>query len=56
MYLMKAALGYEDLGNYAKSIEIYNNIREKFFSTQEGREAEKYIARAQGMLDQKGGK
>jgi tetratricopeptide (TPR) repeat protein len=56
MYLMKAALGYEDLGNYAKSIEIYTNIREKFFSTQEGREAEKYIARAQGMLDQKGGK
>jgi tetratricopeptide (TPR) repeat protein len=56
MYLMKAALGYEDLGNYAKSIEIYTNIREKFFSTQEGREAEKYIARAQGLMDQKGSK
>jgi tetratricopeptide (TPR) repeat protein len=56
MYLMKAALGYEDLGNYAKAIEIYTNIREKFFTSQEGREAEKYIARAQGMLDQKGSK
>jgi tetratricopeptide (TPR) repeat protein len=56
MYLMKAALGYEDLGNYAKSIEIYTNLREKFFTTQEGREADKYIARAQGILDQKAGK
>jgi len=54
IYLMKAALAYEDQGNYEKSIEIYKKIREDFYQTNEGRESEKYIARAEALLQQKG--
>lgn len=56
MFLMKAALAYEGKGEYSKALEAYNKIRTEFFQSAEGREAEKYIARAELMLQQKGGK
>ncbi|MEI6817610.1 MAG: tetratricopeptide repeat protein [Bacteroidota bacterium] len=49
IYLMKAAGLYEDGGKYDKAIELYQQIRKDFYETQEGREADKYIARAEGM-------
>jgi tetratricopeptide (TPR) repeat protein len=52
-FLMKAALAYEDLNDYAKAIEIYKKLRTDFFQTTEGRDAEKYLARAEGLLLQK---
>jgi len=52
-FLMKAALGYEDLNNYSKSIEIYKKLRSDFPQTTEGRDAEKFQARAEGLLSQK---
>lgn len=56
MFLMKAALAYEDKGNYEKALEAYQKIRTEYFSSNEGREAEKYIARAELKLKEKGGK
>ena len=56
MFLMKAALAYEGKGDYTKALEAYNKIRTEYFQSSEGREAEKYIARAELMLKQKGGK
>ena len=46
IYLMKAALAYEDLNNYKKAIGIYEQIKEDYPETKEGREVEKYLARA----------
>ena len=50
MFFMKAAMAQESLGNYEKSIEIYKQIKTNYFQSNEGREIEKYIARAEGML------
>ncbi|MEX1189728.1 MAG: tetratricopeptide repeat protein [Bacteroidia bacterium] len=47
MYLMKAGNAYEDLGNNEKALEIYKKIRSEYFQSPEGRDAEKYIARAE---------
>ncbi|MBX7202313.1 MAG: tetratricopeptide repeat protein [Bacteroidia bacterium] len=52
-FLMKAALAYEDQKDYAKAIEIYKKLRTDFFQTNEARDAEKYLARAEGLLQQK---
>lgn len=54
IYLMKAAFAHEELGNYEKALEIYKKIRKDFFQSPESRDAEKYIARAEGLLEQKG--
>jgi tetratricopeptide (TPR) repeat protein len=53
IYLMKAALAYEGLGNYEKAIEIYKKVRSDFYQSNEGRESEKYIARAESIMQQK---
>jgi len=50
VYLMKAAQTYEHLGEWRKAIDIYERIKTEHFQTQEGREAEKYIARAEAMM------
>lgn len=51
-FLMKAALAYENQKNYEKALEIYKKIQREFYETSEGREAEKYIARAEGLIQQ----
>lgn len=51
VFLVKAAQTYEHLGEWKKAIDIYERIKKEHFQTQEGREAEKYIARAQAMLN-----
>jgi len=47
---MKAAQTYEHLGEWKKAIEIYERIKKEHFESQEGREAEKYIAYARAMM------
>jgi len=54
IYLMKAGMAYEDKGEYEKALEIYKKVRTDFFQTNEGRESEKYIARAEMLMQQKG--
>ena len=49
VYLMKAAGVYEDGNQYDKAIELYEQIRKDYYESQEGREMDKYIARAQAL-------
>jgi tetratricopeptide (TPR) repeat protein len=46
IYLMRAGMAYEALGNYKEAANLYEKIKENFAETAEGREVEKYIARA----------
>lgn len=46
IYLMKAGLAYESLGNYAAALKVYQTIKEEYPLTQEGSEVDKYIERA----------
>ncbi len=50
VYLMKAGLGYEQLNKYADAAEVYSQIKKDYSDTNEGREADKYIARAKAMI------
>ncbi|MDR3365632.1 MAG: tetratricopeptide repeat protein [Prevotellaceae bacterium] len=51
-YLMKAALLLEAQEKYAEAKKIYEQVKSEFPNTSEGREAEKYIVRAQTLLQQ----
>jgi tetratricopeptide (TPR) repeat protein len=44
--LKKAAMAYEEKGNYADAVKIYERIKNEFMETTEGRDMDKYIARA----------
>lgn len=50
VFMMKAGWTYELMEEYQKAIDIYNEIRTTFPQSQEARELEKYIARAEGLL------
>jgi tetratricopeptide (TPR) repeat protein len=50
VFLLKAAQTHEHLGEWKKAVEIYERIKKDHFESQEGREAEKYIAHAQAMM------
>lgn len=52
-FLMKAGLVLEAQGKYAEAAKCYQQIKSDFPDTSEGREAEKYIARAQMLAKQK---
>lgn len=47
-FLLKAGLAHEKQGNKEKALAIYERIREEYPNTDEGRDIEKYIARAGG--------
>lgn len=49
IYLKKAALANEDKGNYADAVKIYERIKNEYGDTNEGREADKFIARAKTL-------
>jgi tetratricopeptide (TPR) repeat protein len=53
IYLMKAGLAYEEQGKYKEASAIYEQIKSDYPETSEGREVEKYIARAQAMNKEK---
>ena len=44
LFLMKAAMANEELGNYEKAISIYKQIKENYARSNEAREVDKYIA------------
>ncbi len=46
MCLKKAALANEEKGNYADAVKLYERIKNEFPETADGKEMEKYIARA----------
>jgi tetratricopeptide (TPR) repeat protein len=48
--LMKAALAHEKNGNYAKAAKHYEKIFKEYSNSQEGRNAEKYLARAKAKM------
>ena len=50
IFLKKAALAYESLGNYKKALEIYKQIKDKHSDSLEGSNVEKYIERAQALI------
>ena len=50
VFLMKAGWTYEVLKEYSNAIKIYKRIKEDFPRSNEAREMEKYIARAEGNL------
>jgi tetratricopeptide (TPR) repeat protein len=50
IYLMKAAQTYESMGQWKKALNIYERIQREHFQTQEGRDIEKYIARAKANM------
>jgi len=52
IFLMKAGWTYEVSGDYANAIKIYKQIKEKYPTSNEGREMDKYIAKAEGLLQQ----
>jgi tetratricopeptide (TPR) repeat protein len=54
MYLMKAGYAYEDLKNYDKALEIYTKVHKEYYQTSEGRDAEKYMARLEGIKENGG--
>ncbi|MBQ9201186.1 MAG: tetratricopeptide repeat protein [Bacteroidales bacterium] len=46
IYLMKAGLAYESLGDYAAALKVYQTLKKEYPLTQEGTEVDKYIERA----------
>jgi len=51
LFLMKAGWTYEILKEYSDAVKIYKRIKEDFPKSNEAREMEKYIARAEGYLN-----
>ncbi|MCE3278405.1 MAG: hypothetical protein K0S44_596, partial [Bacteroidetes bacterium] len=49
IYLKKAAMANEDKGNYADAVKLYERIQNEFAETTEGKDMEKYIARAKAL-------
>lgn len=50
VYLQKAGLAAEKAGNFDKAIDYYTQVKENYPTTNEGRNAAKYIARAEANL------
>ena len=46
LFLKKAGLVYEELGNYSKSLELYERIEKEFPKSEESRDIEKFITGA----------
>lgn len=46
IYLVKAAQLHEELGNYKKAITLYETVKKEYPKSQEGKSADKYIAKA----------
>jgi len=45
VFLQKAAFAYEELKNYDKALELYNQIKTKYPNSMEAAEVDKYIAK-----------
>lgn len=47
MFLKKAGLTFEELGNKEKAVELYQRIKDEFHESKEAMDIDKYIIRAQ---------
>lgn len=50
IFLKKAGIAYEEKGNYADAIKIYERIKADYTESDQGKEMDKYIARAQASV------
>lgn len=50
MYLLRAGMAYEMVGNYQQALNVYNKIKKDYPTSNEGFRIEKYIARAQAEM------
>ncbi|MDR2682600.1 MAG: tetratricopeptide repeat protein [Dysgonamonadaceae bacterium] len=50
IYLNKAAIAYESLGDYKAALEIYKTIQSKYPQSPEAASIEKYIERAKALI------
>jgi tetratricopeptide (TPR) repeat protein len=50
LFLMKSGLAYEELANYEKALSMYKRIKADYPRSFEGREIDKYISYAEGLL------
>ncbi len=50
-FLMKLAMVHELQGNYTEAVEAYERIQKDFPNTNEGRNIERYISRAQALIN-----
>ncbi len=53
MFLLKAGEVNEIMGNYDQAIQVYKRIQQNYFKSQEARNIEKYIARAEALKKRK---
>jgi tetratricopeptide (TPR) repeat protein len=51
IYLMRAGMTMELAGRYKEAVEVYKKIKTDYNESAEGREVEKYLARAEAMLN-----
>jgi tetratricopeptide (TPR) repeat protein len=51
IYLMKAAKIYESVGDFDEALALYKQVGSDYPDTEEGRNVEKYIARAEAMIN-----
>ena len=51
VFLQKAGMAAEKAGNFDKAIDYYTQVKENYPTTNEGRNAAKYIARAEANLN-----
>lgn len=51
IYLMRAGMTMELVGRYKEAVEVYKKIKNDYNESAEGREVEKYLARAEAMLN-----
>jgi tetratricopeptide (TPR) repeat protein len=51
IYLLKAGEALESEGNFSEALEVYQEIKDNYPDTQEGRQIDKYIARASSFVN-----
>ena len=51
--LKKAAVAYEELKEYDKAVNVYTQIKDKYFNSSEGYNIDKYIDRAKALSEKK---
>jgi tetratricopeptide (TPR) repeat protein len=50
IYLKKAAIAYESIGDYKKALETYTKIKDSYPRSQEAADIDRYIGRAQALV------
>jgi len=50
LYLKKAGVAYENIEQYDNAVKVYTTIKEKYFSSKEALDIDKYIARASASV------